>query len=75
MTSKILFPERLSALRKEHQLTQKELGEVFGLSAKAISTMENGERGTTIEKLIAISDYFNVSSDYLLGISENRKRR
>lgn len=75
MTSKILFPERLSALRKERRLTQKELGEVFGLSAKAISTMENGERGTTIEKLIAISDYFNVSSDYLLGISEHRRRR
>lgn len=74
MKSKNLFPERLTALRKERRLTQKELGEAIGLSANAISTLESGERGTTIEKLVALADFFHVSSDYLLGISERKKR-
>lgn len=61
------FSQRIFELRKKHGLSQKELGEAVGLSHKAISTIESGTRSTTIEKLALFADFFQVSTDYLLG--------
>ena len=51
-------------------MNQKELGEVVGLTAKSISTIESGLRSTTIEKLILLAKFFDVSTDYLLGLRD-----
>ena len=61
------FSARIFDLRKRCGLSQKELGEAVGLSHKAISTIESGARSTTIEKLVLLADFFQVSTDYLLG--------
>ncbi len=74
MNSQISFGKRLYELRTSHSLNQKQLGEIVGLSHKAISTMESGTRYTTIEKLVQLADYFDVSTDYLLGLSNDPKR-
>ncbi len=66
-----LVGERLYQLRKARQLSQKQLGDEVGLSHKAISTIESGTRGTTIEKLVLLAKYFHVSTDYLLGITDD----
>lgn len=66
-----IFGERVLRLRKEKGLTQKELGEQVGLSYKAISTIESGARGTSVDKLIGLAVYFRVSTDYLLGITDD----
>ena len=52
-------------------MSQKQLGVVLGLSNKAICTMEGGSRGTTIERLVMLAEYFHVSTDYLLGITDD----
>lgn len=70
MEKRNIFGERVYQLRKQAQLSQKQLGEVLGLSNKAICTMEGGSRGTTIEKLVLLAEYFHVSTDYLLGITD-----
>lgn len=70
MDNQKIFSERVHELRKKRGLSQKELGEAVGLSHKAISTLEGGSRGTTIEKLIALAQFFNVSTDYLLGLTD-----
>ncbi len=44
---------------------------MVGLSYTAISDIERGRRTTTIEKLVAIADYFEVSIDYLVGRTDN----
>ena len=67
----ILFDKRLSLLRKQAGVSQKQLGEVIGLSNKTICTMENGTRETTFEKLVQLAEYFHVSTDYLLGITDD----
>ena len=67
---KILFYERLYHFRKQAGISQKQLGEVIGLSNKAICTMENGTRETTFEKLALLAEYFHVSTDYLLGVTD-----
>ena len=75
MQKKILFAERLSLLRKQAAISQKQLGEVIELSNKAICTLENGTRETSFEKLVLLAEYFQVSTDYLLGITDDPTRR
>ncbi|MCI8757993.1 MAG: helix-turn-helix transcriptional regulator [Oscillospiraceae bacterium] len=65
-----IFAIRVKELRKQRRLSQTELGEVLGLTHKSISTIESGVRGTTIEKLILLAKFFEVSTDYLLGLKD-----
>ncbi len=65
-----IFAKRVKELRKQRRLSQTELGEVLGLTHKSISTIESGLRGTTIEKLILLAKFFDVSTDYLLGLKD-----
>ena len=65
-----IFAQRVYELRKKRNMHQKELGEVVGLTAKSISTIESGLRSTTIEKLILLAQFFGVSTDYLLGLKD-----
>jgi len=71
METVIIFKERLQQLRKEANLQQKELGAKVGMSANAISMMETGNRETTFEKLVRLAEFFHVSTDYLLGVTDD----
>ena len=66
-----IFGMRVYEQRRRLYLNQKELGEKIGLSGKAISTIESGARGTSIDKLIELAYLFHVSTDYLLGITDD----
>ncbi len=54
-------------LRKKQNISMKELGLSIGVSESTISLYENGKRQPDYNTLIKIADYFNVSTDYLLG--------
>ena len=71
MKTVIIFKDRLKQLRKQANLQQKELGEQIGLSANAISMMETGNRETSFEKLVMLAEFFHVSTDYLLGVTDD----
>lgn len=58
--------EKLYALRKKSGLSQEQLAERLGVSRQAISKWESGQSIPENEKTLAISDYFNVSLDYLM---------
>ncbi|WIV12155.1 helix-turn-helix transcriptional regulator [Proteiniborus sp. MB09-C3] len=73
MFSKEIFAERIKTLRIERNIKQSELGEIVGLTYTAISDIERGRRTTTMEKLDALADYFEVSVDYLMGRTDNPK--
>ena len=60
----------LRKLRRKKNITMKQLGEMVGVSESAISQYENGKRQPDQPTLIKIADYFNVSTDYLLGRNE-----
>lgn len=64
------FAEKLKELRKEVGLNQTELAEELGASRASISAYENGDRVPDIEFLEATALYFDVSCDWLLGISD-----
>ena len=61
--------ERLFFLREEKDLTQEDMGKILNVSRVAISQWETGKEIIPLEKLNAYSNYFNVSLDYILQIS------
>lgn len=63
--------ERIKELRKKNSVTMKRLGEIIGVSEGAVSQYENGKRQPDYETLKKIADFFNVSTDYLLGRADN----
>lgn len=71
MFSKQLFAERVIELRKLHHETQGDLGAVLGVRQTAICEMERGRKTTTSEKIAKICRHYNVSADYLLGLSDD----
>ena len=71
MKTKEVFGERLRELRKNKSVSQMQLAVALGLTQNGIGMMERGYRGTTIEKLVLLAEYFHVSTDYLLGITDD----
>lgn len=61
------FGQNLKELRTQRSLTQSEFGALFNLSKQTISGYEKGEASPPIETLLKFADFFNVTTDYLLG--------
>lgn len=63
------FPERLRKLREEKKPVKSMavVSELCGLERSAVRRYERGERMPTLEALIALADYYEVSLDYLTG--------
>ena len=66
-----VLPERIKSLRNVKGQSQKELGQALGKSREAISKYELGEREPDPDALVLFSKHFNVSSDYMLGITDH----
>ena len=66
------FGERLKFLRSERKISQAAVGDLLGVGKTQISEIENGHRATTIGNLVVLADYFGVTTDFLLGRSEER---
>lgn len=64
---------RLRELRKEKQLSLRKLGEKLNISYSNIAMIERGERNFTADTVAIFANFFNVSSDYLLGLSDVRE--
>lgn len=65
---------RLKEIRKAKKISQVKLGMDLSMSQNTISRYETGKREPSIEELKRIADYFGVSVDYLLGLTDNPKR-
>jgi transcriptional regulator with XRE-family HTH domain len=65
--------ERLRFLRKERGLKQSELAELLGMSQAAIAKIENNDNNTPVSRLLLLADFFCVSTDFLLGRSDDRR--
>lgn len=75
MFSKKLFGQRILELRKQHNETQTALGELLHVGKGHISEIERGNRTTSAERIALICEHYQVSSDYLLGLSDNPEPR
>ena len=64
-----MIGERLKQLRIKKGLKQQELADMFGLSSGTISFYESEQRKPDIDFIVAVAKYFDVSTDYLLGLT------
>ena len=63
--------QRIRDLREDRDLKQKDLAQVLHCSQQVYSNYELGQRDIPTEVLIALSKFYNVSIDYILGITDN----
>jgi len=66
------FCERLLALRTDLGLTQQQCANGVGIAKARYQHYETGRREPDIEMLIALARFFGVSSDYLIGMSDQK---
>ncbi len=64
--------ERLYFLREENDLTQKKLANILGVSRVAISQWETTKEIIPLDKLNRYADYFHVSIDYIVGLTNDK---
>ncbi len=68
-----MFSDRLKKLRDENNVSQFDLSNYLGISQQALSKWENEKTEPDNDSLVKIANYFNVSTDYLLGNSESKQ--
>ena len=69
----MVFRQRLQFLREKKRISRNVLSELCGLHPDAVRRYERGECEPNLESLIAISDFFEVSIDYLVGKEKSEK--
>ena len=68
-----MYP-RIRDLREDKDLTQKEIGEILGMSQTGYSKYETGENDIPSSVLIKLARFYNTSVDYLLGETNLKER-
>ncbi|MBQ8747087.1 MAG: helix-turn-helix transcriptional regulator [Clostridia bacterium] len=66
--------ENIRALREDRDITQKQVATYLHCSQQVYSNYELGQRDIPTDILIKLAEYYDVSVDFLLGLTENPKR-
>lgn len=74
MSCNEVFAMRIKELREEQGLSMRRLASELGIGNNTISQYESCQRTPDIDTCKLFADYFNVSCDYLVGLSDNKKR-
>lgn len=64
------YTKRLYDLRIDHDLTQQDVANVLNTTKQNYGMYENGKRKLNIQDLITLSDFYKVSTDYILGLKD-----
>ena len=67
-----ILSKRLKELRIENNYSQYEIANIIGIAQVTYSHYELGRRSVSIQNLVKIAQIYNVSTDYLLGISDDK---
>lgn len=69
-----VFRQRLTFLREKKRISRRVLSELCGLAPDAIRRYERGESEPSMTSLMAIADFFEVSTDFLIGIDRCERK-
>ncbi len=64
---------RIRNLREDKDLYQKDVAKMLGISQQYYSEYESGNRAIPIFHLIKLAEFYNVSIDYIVGLTDNTK--
>ena len=62
---------RLKDLREDHDLKQSQIAELLGIQQTVYSRYERGFQNIPLEHLIKLAEIYKVSTDYILGLTDN----
>ena len=65
---------RIKDLREDADLTQKDVAAYLNVKQNTYSQYENGQRQLPLSVLIALAKFYNTSTDYILGLTNNKNR-
>ncbi len=65
---------RLKDLREDNDLLQRDIAEYLNIRQNTYSQYENGQRQLPIDVLIKLSEFYKVSTDYILGLTSKKSR-
>ena len=71
---KMLAYKRLRDLREDADKSQAEIAEIIGTSQSYYAQYENGKRAIPFERVIALAKYYNISLDYIAGLTDTPRR-
>ena len=67
------YRTRLKNIREDRDLTQAELGKILNKSQQGYNHIEAGRAELKIEDLIKLCEFYNLSADYMIGITNEKK--
>ena len=67
-----MYFQRIRDLREDRDLTQREVAEFLGIQQTVYSRYERGFQTIPVEHLIKLADFYHVSTDYMLGRTNNK---
>lgn len=68
-----MYFQRLKDLREDKDMKQVDIAEFLGIQQTVYSRYERGFQNIPIEHLLRLADFYNVSTDYILGRTNNPK--
>ena len=68
------FIEKVRGLREDNDLTQKQVADILGTSQTMYARYERGANELPIRHLVTLCKFYNVSADYLLGLTDNKDK-
>ena len=67
------YIERMKNLRQDHDKTQQQIADILGTSQTMYARYERGANELPIRHLLTLCEYYHVSSDYFLGLSQQKQ--
>ncbi len=68
-----MYFKRLKDLREDRDLVQKEVASYLGIDQRVYSNYEIGKREIPVRFVISLADFYNTTTDYILGRTNNPK--
>lgn len=67
------YAERIRELRQDNDYTQQKIADILGVAQTTYSQYELEKRPMPIEYLVALCKFYNVSADYMLGLTDKKR--
>lgn len=67
------YIQKIKDIREDRDKTQKEIGKIISKSQQGYAHIENRKAKLTIEDLMKLCEYYNLSADYILGFTNEQK--
>ena len=69
-----MYYKRIRDLREDNDVLQKDIAKLLNTTQQHYSRIENGTTEITADRVVALAKFYNVTSDYILGLSDKKER-